>query len=160
MAHKNHGITLWPRKIKKCDPKRLEVTRHARHDKTFICCYFLRHYTKKKNNWWNSPTHRGVMRSGSVCGDVVPLCLIRCVPALTYWRDLIRSIHAASSQAANGLGLSDCVILSLCICVYVCVCSAASAMMKGPRSGRKLLWSQIINIWCGFTIRKGGYYHT
>lgn len=36
-------------KIKKCGPKRLDVTRHARHGKTLICRYFPQRDTK--TNW-------------------------------------------------------------------------------------------------------------
>lgn len=128
------------RKIKKCDPKRLEVTRHACHDKTFLC-YFLQHDTK--TNWWNSLLHRGVIRSESVCGKVLSFCLIRCVPALTYWRDPIRNIHSRSPvPRLNGL---DCLTVSFSQSLCVPVCNTATAVwwktwdQAGSPCGRKSL---------------------
>lgn len=58
------GLHYCLKKIKKCDPKRLQVTRHARHDKTFPCCYFLQRDTK--TNWLNLPLD-GDALSGGVC---------------------------------------------------------------------------------------------
>lgn len=72
------GLHYCLKKIKKCDPKRLQVTRHARHDKTFPCCYFPQRDTK--TTWLNLALDGGE----SVCGDAVLLRLIRRVPALTH----------------------------------------------------------------------------
>lgn len=139
MAHKNHGITLWPRKIKKCDPKRLEATRHARHDKTFTCCYFLQHVTKKKTIGEITPptTQRRNEKCASVCdafsrSDLLTGC------------DRRRPQPEPSSRAVDGLG---CLTVSFArpACVYVCV-SRCLCAMKGLRSSSKPPWSRIINI--------------
>lgn len=124
MAHKknktnkknHHGITLWPWKIKKCDPKRLEVTRHARHDKAFTWCYFSTNTIQKKKK----------SESLSVNWDAgLSLCL--CCPALPHHARSCFDLQTGSDRkhpqpepplpGCQWTRISNCVTSSVCGCM-------------------------------------------